>query len=228
MQAVILAGGLGTRLKPITERIPKPMVSVSGKPFLEHQITLLKKNNIKDIVLCTGYLSERIESYFKDGAAFGVSIRYSHEPKPLGTGGALKNALPYLSDVFFLLNGDTFLDLDYGSVFARLNSLGVVGVMVAYDNSVYVAQGNVAVDGKRFVAEYGKKGGEGLTYVDAGVLVFGKKVSEYFPRGKKFSLEEDIYPKLIAERQLAAYTTSKRFYDMGTPERMTVLEEVLK
>jgi len=228
MQAVILAGGLGTRLKPITERIPKPMVSVADKPFLEHQINLLARNGVDDIVLCTGYLSEAIESYFKDGAAFGVLIRYSPEPEPLGTGGALKHAARYLSDAFFVLNGDTLLDLDYGGVFARFKSLGVVGLMVAYDNSVFVAEGNVGVDARGFVAEYSKKAGCGLSLVDAGVSVFSKKITGYFPRKKRFSLEEDVYRKLIAASQLAAYPTSQRFYDMGTPERMAVLEEVLR
>ena len=228
MQAVILAGGLGTRLKPITERIPKPMVSVAGKPFLAHQISLLARNGVDDIVLCTGYLSEAIESYFRDGAAFGVSFRYSREPEPLGTGGALKHAARYLSDAFFVLNGDTLLDIDYESVFARFKSLAVVGLMVAYDNSVFVAEGNVGVDARGFVAAYSKEAGCGLSLVDAGVSVFSKNITGYFPRKKRFSLEEDVYPKLIAASQLAAYPTSQRFYDMGTPERIQVLEEVLR
>lgn len=228
MQAVILAGGLGTRLRPLTEQVPKPMVEVAGKPFLEHQMILLKKNGVDDIVLLTGYLSEQIESYFGDGSGFGVRIRYSREPESLGTGGALKNAAEYLSDVFFLLNGDTILDVEYSGILKRLKALSVVGVLAAYDNSVFVSEGNVSVDKEGIISGYNKEGGEDMRYVDAGVSAYSKKITGYFPRKDKFSLEEDVYPKLISQRNLAAYPTSTRFYDMGTPERLEAVEGVFK
>src|SRR5579859_7545835 len=109
MQAVILAGGLGTRLWPLTKVVPKPMVQVAGVPYLEHQLHLLKKQHISDIVILNGYLGDQIEEYFGDGVWQDVSIRYSRELQPLGTGGALREASPLLAATFVLIYGDSYL-----------------------------------------------------------------------------------------------------------------------
>src|SRR4029077_9597920 len=113
MQVLILAGGLGTRMRPITETIPKPMITVAGKPFLQHQLELLRGAGIAKVLLLVAYLGEQIREYFGDGAKFGCKISYSFEPAPLGTGGALKNAEAQLQDDFVLVNGDTYLGIDY-------------------------------------------------------------------------------------------------------------------
>jgi NDP-sugar pyrophosphorylase family protein len=124
MQAVILAGGLGTRLRPLTAKRPKAMVSIAGRPFLEYQIGLLRDAGIDDIVLCVGYLAEQIIDYFGDGSSFGVRLRYSVErERLLGTAGAVKQAEPLLTDIFFLTYGDSYLRLDYRAVWNYSNGL---------------------------------------------------------------------------------------------------------
>src|SRR5204863_2595800 len=117
-QTVILAGGLGTRMRPVTETIPKPMIAVCSKPFLEHQLELLRRNGIDRVLLLVSYLGEQIEQYFRQGDSLKMKIDYSYESSPLGTGGALKNASEKLEEKFLLLNGDTFLDVDYAAVVA--------------------------------------------------------------------------------------------------------------
>jgi len=113
MQVVILAGGKGTRLRPITYQVPKPMVPIHGKPFLQYQLELIKSLGINEVLLLVGYLGKQIEEYFGGGPKFGLNIEYSYENNPLGTGGALKNAEEKLAEKFLLLNGDTFLPMDY-------------------------------------------------------------------------------------------------------------------
>src|SRR5690348_17236437 len=133
MQMAILAGGLATRLRPITETIPKSMVPVQGKPFLEHQIALVRAHGVTDLVLCVGHLYQPIEAYFGDGSRFGLRIRYSVEAdRLLGTGGALKQAEPLLEDRFFLMYGDSYLLYDYAEVMARARDHEAL--MVVYHN----------------------------------------------------------------------------------------------
>lgn len=229
MEAAILAGGLGTRLRPVTERVPKPMVPILGRPYLEYQIELLREQQITDIVLLVGYLAEQIEDYFGDGARHGVSIRYSREPMPLGTGGALKRALPLLSDAFLVLNGDSLLPVEYRPVFDALDASGAEAVICAYDNQAgdTGVPHNICVDSSKFVTRYDKSGTPPVNHVDAGVIAVRARVLEPF-RDEAFSLERDCYPRLIERRHLAAYLVRERFYDMGTPAGLAMLERFLK
>src|SRR6266571_3760756 len=135
MQAVVLAGGLGTRLWPLTKEIPKPMAPVNGLPYLEYQIRLLAAQGFLSTLILTGYLGEQIESYFQDGSALGLSLRYSREPAPLGTGGALRHARALLEERFLLIYGDSFLPIGYRPLLARLEEPGTLGVVAIYDNS---------------------------------------------------------------------------------------------
>ena len=113
----ILAGGLATRLRPLTETIPKSLIEVGGEPFIVHQLRELSRQGVKDVVVCLGHLGEQIKSFVKDGSEYGVRVRYSYETQNLlGTGGAIRNALPLLNDEFFVLYGDSWLDIDYSSV----------------------------------------------------------------------------------------------------------------
>jgi len=229
MNAVILAGGLGTRLRPLTIDVPKPMVPVNGKPFLHHQIELLRRNGVEDIVLCVGYLWEEIRNYFAEGENFNVKLTYSVEEEPLGTGGALRYAADCLDEAFFLLNGDTYLPIDYWQVADSFREAGNIGLLVAYSNNENVAVNNLQVGKDNKVRHYSKnKADWGLNFVDAGVAVYSKKILGYIPEDKVVSLEEEVYPKLIEEEELRAYPTDQRFYDVGTPERLKQAEEVLK
>ncbi|MEM3519557.1 MAG: nucleotidyltransferase family protein [Candidatus Hadarchaeales archaeon] len=216
MQAVILAGGLGERLRPITERIPKAMVNIRGRPFLEYQINLLKNNGISDIVLCVGYLGEKIKQYFGDGRKFGVNIKYSEEKDLLGTAGALKNAEPLLEDIFFLTYGDAYLILDYKNVMNYFRKFRKLGLMVVYKNFDRYGKSNTVVEGNLVKYYSKKKRVKEMVYIDFGVSVLRKKALEFVPPAKKLDLEF-LFQELIKRKQLLAYETTQRFYEIGNP-----------
>ncbi|HWR51309.1 MAG TPA: nucleotidyltransferase family protein [Bryobacteraceae bacterium] len=227
MQAVILAGGLGTRLLPLTESVPKPMVPVAGRPYLEHQIELLRQQGIDDVLLLTGYLGEQIQRHFADGWKHGVRIRYSREREPLGTGGALLLAMPLLQDSFLVLNGDSYLPADYKRITALLQD-APMGLAV-YDNRLgdTGVANNIGLDGDGRVALYRKGAGAAATHVDAGAVAMRRDALAHAPAGR-FSLESDLFPLLIARRELAAWPSPERFYDMGTPAGLVALESYLQ
>ncbi|HTY13857.1 MAG TPA: nucleotidyltransferase family protein [Candidatus Omnitrophota bacterium] len=241
-QAVILAGGVGTRLRPLTYEIPKPMILVNGKPFIEYIVEWLAKHGVKEIVLCVGYLADRFKEYFGDGSWLGVKIVYSVEKDFLGTAGAIKMAEEHLQDEFFVLNGDTFLPVDLNDVYRTFRESGKSGLMVVYDNSEKAAEGNIEIDGEGKVTAYSKKEAlkkgdkkiavktvdRELSYVDAGVYLFKKAVFSGLKPGEFVSLEADIYPELIRNGELQAYPTNIRYYDLGTPERLELIRKVFK
>jgi mannose-1-phosphate guanylyltransferase len=230
MQAVILAGGLGTRLRPLTEAIPKPMVHVAGVPYLEHQLRLLAKQGIRDVLLLTGYLGEQIEARFGNGERLGLEISYAREREPMGTGGALRAARDKLQDAFLVIYGDSYLPIQYCEVLQRLISAGAGGVVVVYDNSLgdTCVKNNIDLDDRGYVSRYEKDSPDRMSYVEAGVLSFRRSVVDLVPPTRVVSLEKEIFPKLIREKRLAALVTRQRFYDIGTPDRLAVIEAVLE
>lgn len=227
MQAVILAGGLGTRMKPLTEAIPKAMVPVNGRPFLDYQLGLLRHEGIRDIVLCVGHLADQIESYVGDGARFGLKVSYSEERDGLlGTAGALKQAEPLLADRFFVINGDSYLLLDYRAVMAYARCLGCLGLMVVYHNRNQIGPSNVALEGS-FVSIYDKEGrSPGLEYIDFGATVLRKEALALLPAGVPVS-QGELCQMLIDRRQLAALRTPQRFYEVGSPRGLHEFQEVV-
>jgi len=231
MQAAILAGGIGTRLKPLTEQVPKVMVPVNDKPFLMYLIELLKSYEINDIVLCVGYLGDQVKDFFGDGDSLGVRIRYSEEKgKLLGTGGALKQAQVLLDDQFLVINGDTYLPIDYREVERVFFRRGKKALMVVYDNQEDTGvKNNIELDYDLRVIRYNKDTrSPNLQYVDAGVLALKKEALDYLEEGCSISLEKGLYPILIKQGQLAAYISKQRFYDMGTLKQKRIFEEFLK
>jgi NDP-sugar pyrophosphorylase family protein len=231
MQAVILAGGLGTRLWPLTKEIPKPMVRVAGRPYLEHQLRLLARQSIADVVLLIGYLGSQIEEHVGDGAHLGLHVRYSREPRPLGTGGALREARHLLADLFVIIYGDSYLPIHYAQVADRLTASQATGVMVVYRDPAgeTSVSKNVALDESGLVSRYDKTavGDPQLQYVEAGVLAFRRTVLDLIPPYDPVSLEQQVFPLLIERHQLIGMPTSQRFYDIGTPERLKTIEEFL-
>jgi NDP-sugar pyrophosphorylase family protein len=235
MQAVILAGGAGVRLRPLTLTMPKSMIDVNGKPFLLYIIEKLKKSGINDLVLCIGYLADKFKEYLGDGRRYGIKISYSVEKEFLGTAGAVKLAEKLITDDFFLINGDTYLAVDYADIHRTFQTTGKLGLMVAYDNQLNVAEANIAIGSDGLVAAYGKhevlRIGAGAAvalerqaadyrFVDAGVQLFKREVLGLIAPEHFVSFEADIFPCLIKEKQLAVYPTAQRFYDLGTPERL--------
>jgi NDP-sugar pyrophosphorylase family protein len=231
MQAVILAGGLGTRLWPLTKEMPKPMAPVAGAPYLEHQLRLLAKQSITDVVLLTGYLGSQIEEHFGDGSHLGIRISYSREPQPLGTGGALREARHLLADLFVLIYGDSYLPIQYAQVAGHLAASQATGVMVVYRDPAGETSvpGNVSLDESSLVSRYDKtaEADPELQYIEAGVLAFRCGVLDLIPPHDPVSLEQKVFPLLIERRQFLGMPTSQRFYDIGTPERLKAIEEFL-
>jgi NDP-sugar pyrophosphorylase family protein len=234
-QAVILAGGLGTRMRPVTETIPKPMIAVAGKPFLEWQLELLHRGGIERALLLVAYLGEQIEQYFEDGRRLGGSIEYSHESSPLGTGGALKNAEKKLQEWFVLVNGDTYLAINYEKLLRDFTAADCSAMIVAYEKPADASAtvpasglpGNLGVNADGMVTVYRKREPEGLNHVDAGVIVLRKEILANLPAGQRCSLEEEIYPQLIARGEMRAWVTREPFYDMGSPAGLAALEAKL-
>ena len=230
MQAVILAGGLGTRLGRLTRETPKPMVGVAGRPYLEYQLLALRDQAITDVVLLTGYLGEQIEDYFGDGRELGLRIRYSRESSPQGTGGALRSAGSLLADHFLLLYGDSYLPIDYCAVLDKLAASPALGCLVAYDNRLDSTNvtNNLALSNNDVVLRYAKDAlhATDLTYVEAGVHAYRRDVLTVLSATGKVSLETEVFPQLIARAELIAYRTTQRFYDIGTPERLCQFERL--
>lgn len=236
-QALILAGGEGTRLQPVTEKIPKPMVEINFRPFLEYQLELLAKNEITDIILAVGYLWEKIKDHFgelfKSSIGTELDLHYSVEPGFLGTGGAIKNAEKFIGEYFFVVNGDTYLPINYQDLGQSMLEKSTIGAVTVYKNNDKIVEDNIKVNSEGYIVEYIKNQPKpDMTGVDAGAAVFRKELLEYLPtelpKNQKISLEVDIYPKLIIQRQLLGYETEERFYDMGTFDRIKTITEVLK
>lgn len=228
MQAAILAGGLGTRLKPITDTIPKCMAEVRGRPFLYYLVNMLKARGISNIVLLTGYLGALIEDYFGDGKVLGLSIAYSRErEKLLGTGGALKLAEPILEDVFMVINGDTYLDIDYAGLYNDFTSGGYKGMIVARP-CCDGERSDLEIDADMSVASYDKKSRANLGYVNAGVLAFRKEIIAIIEKDRPVSLEEEVSPELARRKEMRAFVAHEPFYDIGTSDNLTTFGKLCK
>lgn len=230
MQAFILAGGFGSRLRSIVVDRPKPMALVGGKPFLEIVISNLVKQGIKDIVIGVGYLSSQIEEYFKDGSFFGAKISYSREDIPLGTGGAIRNAISQLEDTFVVLNGDTYVDLDFEKLILDHQKSDKKMTMVLTSVVQEGERGSVSVDQEGNLVSFSDEDGECSSdmYSNSGVYVVSKKILKHIKTNSKISFEKDIIPTLIwAGEKIHAHITSKRYYDIGTPDRYTLAIEKL-
>jgi NDP-sugar pyrophosphorylase family protein len=222
MQMVILCGGLATRLGDLAKDTPKSMIRIKGKPFLEYQIEILKKQLIKDIVLCVGYLSEKIIDYFGDGKKFGVNIQYSHDDKkPLGPIGAMKNAEPLLNNVFFIMYGDSYLFVDFKKAYSYFLEHDDLALMVAYKNFDKYDASNLVIKNGKIVACGKENKTKDMVYIDYGTSILRKKVLDLVPKDTYYSTVQ-FFSDLVKRKELLAFVVKKRFYHIGTPE---VLEE---
>jgi NDP-sugar pyrophosphorylase family protein len=215
---VILAGGLGTRLRPLTSEVPKALISINGKPFLRHQIDLLKRRGIRDIVLCIGHLGEQVRDYFGDGRGLGVRIRYSEEEGSLlGTAGAIKKAEPLLNDDFFLMYGDSYLMIDYRQIMRHFRRFDRLGLMVVWKNAGGLERSNVVVEGNLVTAYNKNQKSPDMVYINYGLSVLRKDALAFIPAGRPFS-QEDFYQILIDQGELLAFEVGQRFYEIGSPK----------
>jgi MurNAc alpha-1-phosphate uridylyltransferase len=228
MQVAILAGGLATRLRPLSEKLPKSLIHISGKPFLHYQLDFLKRNGITRVVLCTGYLGEQIEDYFRDGRKFGVHIEYSRESEQLlGTAGALKKAQPLLDREFFTMYGDSYLFLDFGAAMRYFRSQNKLALMTVYKNFDRYDRSNTVIE-RNLVKKFSKKEKtEDMVYIEYGVNVFKKEALEMVPEDQPYSLD-DLFPSLIEQGELLAFEVKERFYEIGSISGLKEFEEFVK
>jgi len=224
----ILAGGLATRLRPITEKIPKSLVSVAGEPFLAHQLRLLHSRGVRKAVMCVGYLGEMIEQEVGDGAAFGIELRYSFDgPKLLGTGGALRQALPMLGEEFFVLYGDSYLPIDYAAVLETFHASGQPGLMTVFRNEGAWDTSNVHFENGRIVRYDKRERSPEMRHIDYGLGVFRSSVFAERPAGEAFDLA-DVQRGLVAKDALAGHEVFQRFYEVGSHAGLAELETILR
>ncbi|MEO5363163.1 MAG: HAD-IIIA family hydrolase [Magnetococcus sp. DMHC-8] len=226
-QAVILAGGRGTRLAPITDTIPKPMVPFHGRPFLEYLIELLKQQGFKRVLLLLGYLAPIIQDHFGDGSRFGVEIDYSITPVEDDTGLRVWRARERLEPVFLLLYGDNYWPMPFEAMWGRFAAHSTLAMVTVYDNGDGYSKDNLRVDGEGFVTLYDKsRQAADLRGVELGFMILRRDILEWLPEGN-ISFEAALFPRLAQQRQLLAFTTNHRYYSVSTPQRLPVTEAFL-
>jgi NDP-sugar pyrophosphorylase family protein len=228
LPVAILAGGLATRLRPLTETIPKSLVEIDGEPFICHQLRLLRANGVESVVLCTGYLGEMIRQAVGDGAAFGLRVEYSFDgPVLLGTAGALKQAIPLLGGSFFVLYGDSYLPCDWQAVGCAFLESRRSGLMtVCLNNNQWDASNVEFVDG-RIVAYNKKLRTPRMRHIDYGLGVFRSDAFDRIPPGEPADLA-GLYQQLLGEGELAAYEVPGRFYEIGSFDGIQELAQYLR
>lgn len=221
----ILAGGLATRLRPLTEKIPKALINVAGKPFIVRQLHYLKTQGITNIVLCTGYLGEQIESVVGNGRSFGMTVTYSPDgPLLLGTGGALIKALPLLGEQFFVLYGDSFLPCDFKNVQASFISSEKPALMTVLKNGNLWDKSNVLFRNGMLI-EYNKNSPKpGMEHIDYGLGILSAEVLKDSPSRQPLDLA-DVYHRLSLEGRLSGFEVSERFYEIGSHSGLKEAED---
>ena len=223
----ILAGGLATRLRPITQTIPKALIEVAGKPFIDHQLEYLRKQGITSVVLCIGYLGEMIKEVVGDGSRWSMQVRYSLDgPILLGTGGALKQALPMLGERFFILYGDSYLPIDFAKVQTAFINSGQLGLMTVLRNQNLWDRSNVQFENERLI-EYNKEKITSLMhYIDYGLGVLEASALSSYPSGLPLDLSR-VYNELSLHKQLAGYEVFERFYEIGSHQGIADTQKYL-
>lgn len=226
LPVAVLAGGLATRLRPITSTIPKSLVEVGGRPFAEHQVALLERHGLTDIVYLVGHLGEMIRDVLGDGSGLGVRLRYVFDgPAALGTGGALCRALPQLGEAFFVLYGDSYLECDYAAIERAFAVSGKSGLMTVCRNDDRWDRSNVRMDDGR-VIRYNKLGKTpDMRHIDYGLGVF--KASAFAGRADGAFDLAAVYQDLLANDDLTSFEVPTRFYEIGSQSGLAATREYL-
>lgn len=228
LSIAILAGGLATRLRPVTETIPKALIEVAGEPFLAHQLRLLRHHGFEHVVLCVGYLGEKIQAFAGDGRAFGLHVEYVYDgPQLLGTAGALRRALPVLGNAFGVIYGDSYLPCDYRAALAAFRDSGKLGLMSVYRNEGLWDTSNVEFTGGRILAYDKANRTPAMLYIDYGLGAFQRAAFDDVPADRPSDLAE-VYQGLLRRGELAAWESPERFYEIGSVKGIDDLGEFLK
>ncbi len=225
---VLLAGGSATRLYPVTKKIPKSLIEVAGRPFLDWQIDLLKEKGIKKMIICAGNLGEQIVDYAGNGAQYGISIDYSFDGDVLlGTGGAIINAFDKLPENFFVMYGDSYLNIDFQSVNKYFESRKNPALMTVLKNRNKWDRSNVVYKDGRILVYDKDTILEGMDYIDYGLGILTKKACEPFREKGKFDLSE-LFSDLAKKNQLLGYEVDFRFYEIGSFDGLKETDDYLK
>ncbi len=213
---VILSGGLATRLRPATESFPKAMLAINGEPFVAHQLRLLKKNGIDEVIMCLGYLGEQIVKFVGNGSQFGLRVSYHFDgPVLLGTAGAIKKALSFLPNLFFVLNGDSYLRCHYADVQEAFIKEKKLALMTVFHNQGQWDSSNVEFSNHKILMYDKQKRAPSMMHIDYGLEVFTRDVFAGLPDNQNYDLVT-LYQSLINRNQLAAFEVSQRFYENGS------------
>jgi NDP-sugar pyrophosphorylase family protein len=224
MKTFILAGGLGTRLRPVVRHQPKVMAGIRGRPFLEYQIEWLREQGFTDLVLCVGYLANQIVDYFGDGRRLRVRIDYALEEVLLGTAGAIRNGQQFIDGTFLVLNGDSYVEADLRAVIAshrqcRLQDAHTVGTIGSVWSASARSYGCVETAASGRILDFEEKAARGSTWINAGVYVLEPELLRLIPSTRPASLEKEIFPRALASgAHLYAHPISGFFVDIGTPD----------
>jgi MurNAc alpha-1-phosphate uridylyltransferase len=217
LAVAILAGGMATRLRPLTDRLPKVILDVAGKPFAVRQIELLRQHGFKEIVFCLGYLGDEVQTCLGDGGRWGVKLDYVFDgAQPLGTGGALRKALPLLGEAFVVLYGDSYLEINYEAVVQAFQVSGKDGLMTVFRNAGQWDRSNVLFQGGH-IQRYDKQlSSAEMQHIDYGLGVLRSSVLKAYPTDQALDLAK-VYQDLLARNELAGFEVEQRFYEIGSP-----------
>ncbi len=226
-QLILLAGGKATRLRPVTETIPKSMLEVAGRPFIAHQLELAKSKGIDKIVLCASYLGEMIEQYAGDGSKFGVELEYSFDgDELLGTGGAVMKALEKVQGEFFVMYGDSYLNTDFESINEYFFSQDKPALMTVFRNDGKWDKSNVCYRDGRIITYDKVNRTPDMQYIDYGLGILSEQCFKEFRTRRVFDLAE-VYSRLLEKNELAGFEVKERFYEIGSFEGLNETSEYL-
>lgn len=224
----LLAGGLATRLRPITEKIPKALVDLAGRPFIDWQLDLLAENGIRHVVMCLGYLGEMVRDHCGDGSSRGMKLEYSFDgEKLMGTGGAILRARHLLGDAFWVMYGDSYMDIDYPDVLRAFAESKAIGLMTVLQNGNKWDTSNVIFKDGQLIRYDKRNRVPEMQYIDYGVALLSGSVLNRVPTDRPFDLAE-LYTQLVDERKMIGYEVTQRFYEIGTPASLEEARQYLQ
>jgi NDP-sugar pyrophosphorylase family protein len=223
----VIAGGIAQRMRPLTETVPKALLSVAGEPFIAHQLRLFRREGVDQVVLCVGYLGEKIEEFVGDGNRFGLNVRYSYDgDRRLGTGGAIRKALPLLGNDFLLIYGDSYLDIGFAPIVEAFRSYGSPALMTILHNLGRWDTSNVEfADGR--IVDYSKQPTARMAHIDYGLAMLSAAVFADVAMPDEFDLAV-LYQRLLAQNQLYGYEVTQRFYEIGSPAGLAETDAYLR
>ena len=227
LPVAILAGGMATRLMPLTEKIPKALIDINGEPFISHQLRLLRSRGIDRVIICVGHFGEMIQDFVEDGRRFEIQVEYSFDGgRLLGTGGAVKKALALLGESFYALYGDSYLPCDFKKIQATFEDSGKRGLMTVFRNEGAWDTSNVELEDGQILAYDKQRPSRRMRHIDYGLGVFQREAFDWVPEEMPYDLAK-LYQLLLGKGELAAFEVEERFYEIGSVSGLEELKRYL-